>query len=392
MNLSGKNIVIGVTGGIAVYKVCSVVSALRKAGAQVFVVMTKNATEFVSPLTFETLSNNRVIVDTFDRDYEWEVEHVSLAKKADLFVVAPMTANFAGKLAGGIADDFLSTTAMAMKCPFLLAPAMNTNMLTSDAYQKNEKILRERGAHFVVGGSGFLACGDTGSGRLAEPDEIVKAIYDILTPNPDYDGKTVLITAGGTSENIDPVRFITNRSTGKQGIAIARKALDRGAKVILITGNISVPVPSGVEQISVATTKEMYDAVMANLSRADVIIKAAAPADYTVEYSENKIKDESFTLTFTKTVDIASEVGKVKGDKKLVVFSAETNDCIVNARRKREKKNADLAVLNDVTMSGAGFGTDTNIVTFITKESEETLPIMEKSQIADIILDKVLKL
>lgn len=392
MNLSGKNIVIGVTGGIAVYKVCNVVSALRKAGASVYVVMTQNATQFVSPLTFETLSNNRVIVDTFDRDFEWEVEHVSLAKKADLFVVAPMTANFAGKLASGIADDFLSTTAMAMKCPFLLAPAMNTNMLTSVAYQNNEKILRERGAHFVVGGSGFLACGDVGSGRLAEPDEIVRAIYDVLTPNPDYDGKTVLVTAGGTSENIDPVRFIANRSTGKQGVAIAKKALDRGAKVILVTGNISVPVPSGVEQIKVVSTKEMYDAVMANLERADVIIKAAAPADYTVAYSDTKIKDESFTLTFTKTVDIASEVGKVKGDKKLVVFSAETNDCLENARKKLVKKNADLAVLNDVTKAGAGFGTDTNIVTLITKESEETLPIMEKSEIADIILDKVLKL
>ncbi len=392
MNLSGKNIVIGVTGGIAVYKVCNVVSALRKAGASVYVVMTQNATQFVSPLTFETLSNNRVIVDTFDRDFEWEVEHVSLAKKADLFVVAPMTANFAGKLASGIADDFLSTTAMAMKCPFLLAPAMNTNMLTSVAYQNNEKILRERGAHFVVGGSGFLACGDVGSGRLAEPDEIVRAIYDVLTPNPDYDGKTVLVTAGGTSENIDPVRFIANRSTGKQGVAIAKKALDRGAKVILVTGNISVPVPSGVEQIKVVSTKEMYDAVMANLERADVIIKAAAPADYTVAYSDTKIKDESFTLTFTKTVDIASEVGKVKGDKKLVVFSAETNDCLENARKKLVKKNADLAVLNDVTKAGAGFGTDTNIVTLITKDSEETLPIMEKSEIADIILDKVLKL
>ena len=392
MNLSGKNIVIGVTGGIAVYKVCNVVSALRKAGASVYVVMTQNATQFVSPLTFETLSNNRVIVDTFDRDFEWEVEHVSLAKKADLFVVAPMTANFAGKLASGIADDFLSTTAMAMKCPFLLAPAMNTNMLTSVAYQNNEKILRERGAHFVTGGSGFLACGDVGSGRLAEPDEIVSAIYNVLTPNPDYDGKTVLITAGGTSESIDPVRFITNRSTGKQGVAIAQKALDRGAKVILITGNISVEVPKGVEQIKVVSTKEMYDAVMANLERADIIIKAAAPADYTVEFSPNKIKDESFTLTFTKTVDIACEVGKVKGDKKLVVFSAETNDCMENARKKLIKKNADLAVLNDVTKAGAGFGTDTNIVTLITKSGEETLPIMEKSKIADIILDKVLKL
>ena len=393
MNLKGKNIVVGVTAGIAAYKVCYVVSALKKAGAEVFVVMTENATQFVRPLTFETLSGNRVIVDTFDRDFEWEVEHVSLAKKADLFLVAPCTADFAGKLANGIADDFLSTTAMAMKCPVVLAPAMNTNMITSAAYMENERVLKERGVLTVESASGYLACGDVGKGRMAEPDEIVDFVKKILIPNPDYANKTVLVTAGGTSEPIDPVRFITNRSSGKMGIAIAQKALARGAKVILITGNISVPVPEGAERINVSTTAEMYDAVMANMKYADVIIKAAAPSDYSVKkYSDNKIKGESITLTLKKNPDIAAAAGKIKGDKKLVIFSAETNDCEKNAREKLLAKNADLAVLNDVTQAGAGFNSDTNIVTFITKDTVEHIPKTEKTVIADMLLDRILKL
>ncbi len=393
MNLKGKNIVVGVTAGIAAYKVCYVVSALKKAGAEVFVVMTENATQFVRPLTFETLSGNRVIVDTFDRDFEWEVEHVSLAKKADLFLVAPCTADFAGKLANGIADDFLSTTAMAMKCPVVLAPAMNTNMITSAAYMENERVLKERGVLTVESASGYLACGDVGKGRMAEPDEIVEFVKKILIPNPDYANKTVLVTAGGTSEPIDPVRFITNRSSGKMGIAIAQKALARGAKVILITGNISVPVPEGAERINVSTTAEMYDAVMANMKYADVIIKAAAPSDYSVKnYSDNKIKGESITLTLKKNPDIAAAAGKIKGDKKLVIFSAETNDCEKNAREKLLAKNADLAVLNDVTQAGAGFNSDTNIVTFVTKDTVEHIPKTEKTVIADMLLDRILKL
>ena len=393
MNLKGKNIVVGVTAGIAAYKVCYVVSALKKAGAEVFVVMTENATQFVRPLTFETLSGNRVIVDTFDRDFEWEVEHVSLAKKADLFLVAPCTADFAGKLANGIADDFLSTTAMAMKCPVVLAPAMNTNMITSAAYMENERVLKERGVLTVESVSGYLACGDVGKGRMAEPDEIVDFVKKILIPNPDYANKTVLVTAGGTSEPIDPVRFITNRSSGKMGIAIAQKALARGAKVILITGNISVPVPEGAERINVSTTAEMYDAVMANMKYADVIIKAAAPSDYSVKnYSDNKIKGESITLTLKKNPDIAAAAGKIKGDRKLVIFSAETNDCEKYAREKLLAKNADLAVLNDVTQAGAGFNSDTNIVTFITKDTVEHIPKTEKTVIADMLLDRILKL
>ena len=334
-----------------------------------------------------------MVVDTFDRDFEWEVEHVSLAKKADIFIVAPMTADFAAKLARGIADDFASTTALAMKCPMLFAPAMNVNMITAEAYEENEKILRERGAYFVESGSGFLACGDVGRGRMAEPEQIVKAAFDILVPKPDYDGKTVLVTAGGTSEPIDPVRFITNRSSGKMGVAIASKALDRGAKVILVAGNITVPVPDGIERIDVTTTQEMYDAVLGNLDRADIVVKAAAPADYAVEkISDKKIKSDELTLRLKKNPDIAAAVGKIKGDKKLVIFSAETDNCEANARGKLQKKNADMVVLNDVTKKGAGFNADTNIVTVITRETKKDFGLLEKTALADLLLDEIGKL
>jgi phosphopantothenoylcysteine decarboxylase/phosphopantothenate--cysteine ligase len=389
MNLKGKNVVIGVTGGIAVYKMCEVVSSLRKRGADVFVVMTKNATEFVSPLTFETLSNNRVVTDMFDRDREWEVEHISLAKKADIFVVAPATANFVGKFASGIADDFLTTTVMATKAPILLAPAMNTGMMTSPSYEKNESVLKERGVNFVYGDSGFLACGDMGKGRLADPRLIVDTIEEILFPVRDLEGKTVMVTAGATREPIDPVRFITNRSSGKMGIAIANSALKRGANVILIKGFTSVNPDEGVEVVNVETTADMYEAVMNNLDKADIIIKSAAPADYKVKMAEQKIKSETLTLEFVKNPDIAQAVGKIKGSKKLVVFSAETENLFENATKKLIKKNADMVVANDVTKQGAGFDVDTNIASFITKDGVEELPIMTKTELADRILDKV---
>ncbi len=388
MDLSGKNVVIGVTGGIAVYKMCEVVSTLRKRGADVFVVMTKNATQFVSPLTFETLSNHRVISDTFDRDFEWEVEHVSLAKKADVFVVAPCTANVAGKLASGIADDFLTTTAMAMKCPILIAPAMNVNMISSPAYQNNEKILRERGYKFIEPGCGFLACGDIGRGRLAEPEDIVDAVERALFPKRDLEGKTVLVTAGATAEPIDPVRFITNRSSGKMGVSIAQAAINRGAKVILIAGKVAVDLPQNAETELVNTTKEMFDAVMANLPRADIIIKAAAPADYSVKYTDSKIKSDTLTLKLTKNPDIAKAVGEKKGDKILVVFSAETENLIANATKKLASKHADMVVANDVTKAGAGFDVDTNVVTIITAKGAKDYPMMTKKALADVILDE----
>jgi phosphopantothenoylcysteine decarboxylase/phosphopantothenate--cysteine ligase len=325
----------------------------------------------------------------FDRDREWEVEHISLAKKADIFVVAPATANFVGKFASGIADDFLTTTVMATKAPILLAPAMNTGMMTSPAYEKNENELKARGVNFVYGDSGFLACGDVGKGRLADPQSIVQAIEEILFPVRDLEGKTVLVTAGATREPIDPVRFITNRSSGKMGIAIANSALKRGANVLLIKGFTSVNPDDGVEVINVETTADMYDAVMNNLSKADIIIKSAAPADYRVKTADQKIKSETLTLEFVKNPDIAQAVGKVKGNKKLVVFSAETENLFENATKKLIKKNADMVVANDVTKQGAGFDVDTNIASFITKDGVEELPIMTKIELADRILDKV---
>lgn len=390
MRLDGKTITVGVTGGIAVYKTCELVSRLRKSGAAVFVVMTENATEFVSPLTFETLSGNRAVIDTFARDFEWEVEHVSLAKKSDLFVVAPCTANFLAKYNAGIADDFITTTALAMKCPILLAPAMNTAMLENDATVRNIENLVCRGVKFVYGGSGFLACGDVGKGRMAEPVEIYSAIEDILFPKRDYDGLTVLITSGGTKEPLDPVRYIGNNSSGKMGAALCDCAAKRGAKVILVAGNVSVLPKEKTERIDVGTTLEMYDAVMKNLDRADIVIKAAAPADYRpAEIAENKIKGEEIRLELIKNPDIAAAVGKIKGNKTLVAFCAETCDLIDSAKKKLAAKNADLVVANDLTVKGAGFNTDTNVASLVTENGVENLPIMSKIDLAERILDKI---
>ena len=303
MRLDGKTVTIGVTGGIAAYKTCELVSRLRKSGAAVYVVMTENAARFVSPLTFETLSGNRVVKDTFARDFEWEVEHVSLAKKSDLFAVVPCTADVIAKMAAGIADDFLSTTALAMRCPILIAPAMNTAMLDNAATRDNIARLEARGIDVIYGGSGFLACGDTGRGRMAEPDEIYSRIENILFPRRDFEGKTLLITAGSTREPIDPVRFIGNRSSGKMGAALCDCAVRRGAKVILIAGCMSVSPSEQTERTDVTTTCEMYDAVMRNLPRADAVIKAAAPADYRTQQSPQKIKSGEFTLKFIKNPD-----------------------------------------------------------------------------------------
>ena len=393
MRLDGKTITVGVTGGIAVYKTCELISRLRKSGAAVYVVMTKNATEFVRPLTFETLSGNRVVVDTFDRDFEWEVEHVSLAKKSDAFVVAPCTANFLAKYNAGIADDFLSTTALAMRCPVLLAPAMNTAMLENAATAKNISDLEKRGVSLIFGGSGFLACGDNGKGRMAEPADIYAAIENILFPERDYKGLTVLVTSGGTREPIDPVRYIGNNSSGKMGAAICDAAVKRGANVILVAGNVSVLPREKVATINVGTTEEMYKAVMDNLPLADVVIKAAAPADYRPEKAaDNKIKADSIQLKLTKNPDIAAAVGKIKENRTLVVFCAETRDLIESAKKKLVSKNADLVVANDVTKKGAGFDVDTNIASFVTKDGVEDLPLMSKSELAGRILDKITEL
>ncbi len=390
MILKGKTIAVCVTGGIAAYKACDIVSMLKKKGAEIHVVMTRNATNFVSPLTFETLSNNRVVIENFDPDRKWEVEHISLAKKCDLFLVAPCTANVVGKLAAGIADDFLTTTLMAATCPVVIAPAMNVNMYESAAYKNNEKILSERGYKFIEPECGLLACGDVGKGRLAQPDVIVKEVVDILLPKHDLLGKTVLVTLGSTREAIDPVRYITNSSSGKMGAALIRSAMNRGADVIAVSGFISVEIPSGARIMSVITTDEMCEAVLSQVKNADYIIMAAAPSDYKVKnFSKSKIKSKELSLELEKNVDIASEVGKIKGEKTLVIFAAETEDLVDNAKAKMLAKNADLVVANDVTRCGAGFNVDTNIVTLISRNDIEDCEKMDKSLLAEIILDKM---
>lgn len=393
MNLSGKTVVVGVTGGIAAYKTCTLVSDLKKSGADVFVVMTHNAGQFVSKLTFETLSGNRVVDDMWARDFSWEVEHVSLAKRADLFVVAPCTLNVVGKLAAGIADDFLTTTLFAAKCPILLAPAMNTAMLTSAAYTDNEKILRARGYLFLYGADGRLACGDSGAGRMAEPSAILERIGTIVSPVRDYAGKTVLVTAGATQEAIDPVRYITNRSSGKMGCAIADAAARRGARVILVEGAMRVSPVESMERIPVGTTQAMCDAVLSRLPECDYVIKAAAPADYRVAQAvDRKLKASELQLHLVKNPDIAAQVGRNKGKAKLVVFSAETENLEENAAAKRLKKNADMVVANDVTAPGAGFDVDTNVAVLITADKTERLQCMQKSALAEVILDRLAQL
>ena len=391
--LKGKTVLVGVTGGIAAYKTCSVVSALVKLGATCHVMMTKNATEFVAPLTFETLSRNRVTVDTFDRDFTWEVEHVSLAKKADAVVIAPATANVIAKLAAGICDDFLTTTVLACRCPILFAPAMNTAMLSNPVTQNNINTLTSRGAVAIYGGEGRLACGDSGAGRMAEPDEIIAALEKLFDVKKDLLGKTVLVTSGATRTPLDPVRFLTNRSSGKMGYNIALAAHNRGAEVIFVKGiTQDFQIPGEWTVVSVMTTAELLVAVKDNCKKADIIIAAAAPCDYETTVSTQKIKSDTVTLTLEKAPDVAAYVGKNKGSRKLVVFAAETDDCEKNAKAKLKKKNADMVVLNDVTKAGAGFDTDTNIATLITENSVQALPIMSKRELADKILDKILEL
>lgn len=393
--LSGKHVVLGVTGGIAAYKACEVVSRLRKLHAEVDVIMTENATRLVQPLTFETLSNRPVCVDTFSRIESWDVKHISLAQKADLMVVAPATANIMAKLAHGIADDMLSTTLLATKAPILLAPAMNTGMWTAEATQQNLQTLLGRGVKTVGPGSGFLACGDTGSGRMSEPAEIVEAIQSILCPKHDLEGLKVLITAGPTVERIDPVRYLTNDSSGKMGYAIAEAAQKRGADVTLVSGPVHIPVPAGVTVVPVTSTLSLYECMMEHCEKQDIIIQAAAPADYRVEHiADQKIKKQSgepFTLTLVENPDIAKAVGQRKQPGQVLVgFAAETQNVLANAQSKLEKKNLDLIVANDVTAEGAGFGVDTNIVTLITKAGSTPLPKMSKREVADRILDQAL--
>ncbi len=386
-----KNVVVGVTGGIAVYKTCELVSRLVKAGYGVKVVMTEHAKEFVTPLTFETLSKNAVICDMFAPKPHFEVEHISLAKWAGAYVIAPATANVIAKIAGGVADDMLTTSFMATEAVRIVCPAMNTQMYRDEATQKNLQTLKDHGVRILEPGVGRLACGDVGVGRMEEPEEIFRYVDEVLTPNPDFRGKRVLVTAGGTEEDIDGVRFIGNRSSGKMGVAIAEAVMERGGEVTFVYGKISVPLPKGVKAVHVVSTQDMYDAVLKEMEDCDVIIKSAAPADYRVkEKFTSKIKSDTLTLELVKNPDIAKAVGEKKGNRILVAFAAETDNLLLNAQQKLFKKNADIVVANDVTEPGAGFNSDTNIATLLYADGRmECLPMMDKRELADVILDAV---
>ena len=389
-----KHIVIGVTGGIACYKALDVVSKLKKQDMAITVIMTGNAAKFVAPLSFQTISQNTVITDMFDTPDTWEVEHISLAKKADLFVVVPATANCIGKIAGGICDDMLTTTIMATRKPVLFVPAMNTAMYENPIFQTNVKNLKKQGYHFMEPVSGLLACGDTGTGKLPEPDAIVATILALLATSDrkqDLTEKNILITAGPTAESIDPVRYITNHSSGKMGFALAEAAYERGAAVTLVAGPVGLSCDSGIRRIDVRTTAEMSTAVHDAFNHADALIMAAAPADYRIAVpAREKIKktDGALTLTFVENEDILASIGRIKGSKKLIGFAAETSELIAHAEKKMARKNLDFIIANDVTQEGAGFSGDTNIITIIKADGTVSqYPKMTKREAAHIILD-----
>lgn len=393
--LENKTIVIGVTGGIAAYKACDVVSKLKKLGANIHVIMTESACEFVRPLTFQTLSNNFVINHMFKEPKTWEVEHIELAKAADLFLIVPASANFIGKVAGGIADDMLTTTVMATRAKCIIAPAMNTNMYTNPIVQENIARLKTLGYGFIEPASGLLACGDVGMGKLADVDTIVENVVEYFENSKrDLEGIRLLVTAGPTIEAIDPVRYITNRSSGKMGYSIAAQAAKRGATVTLVTGKTNLDIPSKVDRIiEIESAQDLYEAMMAEVDNNDVIIQSAAVADYKPKsYSDKKIKktDDDLVIELDRNKDVAKEIGKIKKGQVLVGFAAETNDLLKNASAKIKKKNLDFIVANDLTLSGAGFGTDTNVVKFIDARGEiQEIPKCMKTEVADHILDKV---
>lgn len=390
-------VVLGVTGGIAVYKACELLRLLQKRGIDVFVVMTQNACRFVAPLTFETLSGHPVAVDTFDRPQTWEVEHIALAKRADLFLIAPATANIMGKMACGIADDMLSTTVMATRAPVLVAPAMNTGMWENAAVQQNVKALRARGVEIVAPVSGHLACGDNGAGKLEDVEVIAERACDLLFAKKDMEGLRVMVTAGPSREALDPVRYISNRSSGKMGYAIAQAAQKRGAEVTLLSGPVAIEAPQGVKLVPFTTTQELLDRASELAQEQDLLIQAAAPADYRAkEIAPQKIKKqggEPMAFTLVENPDVAATLGKAKRSGQVFVgFAAETNDVLAHARDKLARKNLDMIVANDVTRPGAGFDVDTNIVTLITKDGQEALPMMSKAEVAQRILDRALAL
>lgn len=392
--LKGKTVVLGVTGGIAAYKIASLASMLVKQHADVQVIMTENATNFITPTTFETLTGNKCLVDTFDRNFQFQVEHVALAKRADIFMIAPATANVIAKVVHGLADDMLTTTFLACKKPKYIVPAMNTQMYENPITQDNLDICRRYGMYVVEPASGYLACGDTGAGKMPEPELLMEYIMQELAFEKDMAGKKVLVTAGPTREAIDPVRYITNHSTGKMGYAIAQAAARRGAEVTLVSGPVNLKAPLGVNLVPVTSAGEMFQAVTEASSSQDVIIKAAAVADYRPKYvgtEKTKKKDGDMNLEMERTDDILAWLGNHRQTGQVLCgFSMETENMLENSQAKLEKKHVDMIVANNLKTAGAGFGTDTNVVTIITKEGAEELAMMTKEQVAHQLLNRIM--
>lgn len=394
--LKGKTVLLGVTGSIAAYKIAYLASALKKLHADVHVLMTKNATNFINPITFESLTGNKCLVDTFDRNFQFQVEHVSIAKKADVVMIAPASANVIGKLAHGIADDMLTTTVIACKCKKIISPAMNTNMFENPIVQDNLKILEHYGYEVIQPASGYLACGDTGAGKMPEPQTLLSYIEKEIACEKDLKGKKILVTAGPTQEAIDPVRYITNHSSGKMGYSIAKAAMLRGADVTLVSGRTAIEPPMFVKVVPIVTAKEMFDAVTSVSDEQDIIIKAAAVADYrpaVVSSEKVKKKDGEMSIALERTDDILKYLGEHKKENQFLCgFSMETQNMVSNSRAKLEKKNLDMIAANNVKEKGAGFQGDTNVLTLITQEEETSLPLMSKEDAANQLLDKILML
>lgn len=391
--LQGKTVVIGVTGGIAAYKIASLVSMLKKQHANVRVIMTENATNFITPVTFESLTGTKCLVDTFDRNFEFQVEHISLAKQADIFMIAPATANVIAKVAHGLADDMLTTTFLACKKPKYIVPAMNTQMYENPITQDNLEICRKYGMHVIEPASGYLACGDTGAGKMPEPETLFEYILQEIAFPKDLAGKKILVTAGPTQEAIDPVRYITNHSTGKMGYAIARAGARRGAEVTLVSGPVNQTVPLGVTLVPVVSARDMFEAVTSRSAKQDAIIKSAAVADYrpaVVGTEKTKKSDGDMSIALERTDDILSWLGDHRREGQFLCgFSMETQNMLENSKAKLEKKHVDMIVANNLKTAGAGFGTDTNVVTLITKDGAEKLEKMSKDQVAHVLLDRI---